>query len=187
MTVGTARTRGVRSRLATAVVLAVVGVTGCSGQTGAAAVVEGEAIPVGDLHEVTRELGPFLQDGSPSGVLLLLVAQPVFERVAAEYGLGVSDAEARAALAGVAGTAPDAAGEDGVEFGDASLRVARLTILQQRLQQLPDAEPAIRELSDQLANLDVEVNPRYGEIDLAGGRGIVPVEHPWIVAADDAP
>lgn len=175
----------VRARLAAVLVVGAVSVAGCTAQSGAAAVVEGEAIEVSTLHEATAELSPYLQDASPAAVLLLLVAAPTFERVAQENGVGVSEQEARAVLDQLAASAPDAAQGDGpAEFGPASVSVAKLTLLQQRLQERPDGAAVLEDVSAELADLDVEVNPRYGEVDFAGGTGITPVEHAWIVPSD---
>ena len=181
MTVGSWR---VRTRLAAVATVALVGVAGCSAQSGAAAVVEGEAISIADVHAATEQLGPYLQDASPSAVLLLLMAKPTFEEVAAENGVGVSDQEAQAVLDGLAeggdGAAP---GGRTPEFGEAAVDVARFTLLQRKLQELPDGPALLEEVSTRLAELDVDVNPRYGRVDFAGGTGITPLEHPWLVPA----
>jgi hypothetical protein len=203
VTVGSWR---VRARVAAAVVVAVTGVAGCSAQSGAAAVVEGRTIPVADVDAATEELAPYLQNASPSSVLLLLVAEPVFERVATANGIGVSDQEAQDVLDALAAPPePPAGGADGAddegqaadgateppEFGPASLSVARLTLLQRKLGEHPDGQALMAEVTADLAELDVDVNPRYGQIDLQQG-GITPVEHDWLVpapepAADPAP
>jgi hypothetical protein len=176
---------GRRLRLAGAVALTAVAVAGCSATSGAAAVVEGEAISVAEVHRATEELGPYLQDASPSAVLLLLMAEPTFERVARENGLGVSEQEARDVLDQIAAGGA-AEGVAAPEFGEGSLTVARFTLLQQRLQGLPDAAAVLEEVTTDLAELDVEVNPRFGEVDFAAGTGITPVEHAWLVAPDTA-
>ena len=181
----TVKAWGGRARLAGVLAVTVVALAGCSATSGAAAVVEGEAISVAEVHEATRQLGPYLQDASPSSVLLLLLAEPTFERVAAENGLGVSDSEARAVLDQLAAGAGDASGGT-TEFGPGAVSVARFTLLQQRLQELPDGAAVLEEVSAELADLDVEVNPRFGEVDFSAGTGLTPVEHPWLVA-DDTP
>ncbi len=194
MTVGSWR---VRARVAAAVVLAVSGAAGCSTQSGAAAVVEGRSIPVADVHAATEQLSPYLQNATPSGVLVLLVAEPVFERVATAHGIGVSDQEAQEVLDQLAAPPDPAAGEEGQEpapadgageqpeFGAASLDVARLTLLQRKLGEHPDGQALLDEVTAELAALDVDVNPRFGEIDFGQG-GITPVEHDWLVPAPSA-
>ncbi len=192
MTVGSWR---VRARVAAAVVVAAAGLAGCSAQSGAAAVVDGDrTVSVADVHAATEELTPYLQDASPASVLLLLVAEPVFERVAAANGIGVSDQEARAVLDQLAAPQEPAEGEDGAEepatpdgatqppeFGPASLSVARLTLLQRRLGEHPDGQALLEQVTTDLSALDVDVNPRYGEIDLVEGTGIRPVVHDSLV------
>ena len=84
---------------------------------------------------------------------------------------------AGAAAEGGAGAVP-------TDFGPGSVSVARFTLLQQRLQELPEGPALIEQVTTELAGLDVDINPRYGEIDFAAGTGITPVQHPWIVAAD---
>lgn len=186
MTVGSWRVRTRRTvALTVAVVAGIGGVTGCSAQSGAAAVVDGEAIPIADVHEATRELGPYLQDASPSAVLLLLVAEPVFARVAAENGVGVSAQEAQEVLDGLAQPAEgQESPEQPAEFGPASQRVARFTILQRKLQERPDGAELLAQATADLAELDVELNPRYGQVDFASGTGITPVAHDWLVPAE---
>ncbi len=199
MTVGSWR---VRARVAAAVVVAVAGVAGCSAQSGAAAVVEGRTIPVADVDAATEELTPYLQNASPSAVLLLLVAEPVFDRVATANGIGVSDQEAQDVLDALAAPAePPADGGEGAEdgadeapaadgateapeFGPASLSVARLTLLQRKLGEHPDGQALMAEVTADLAELDVDVNPRYGRIDFEQG-GITPFEHDWLVPAPE--
>lgn len=169
-----------------AVVVTVLAVAGCSAQSGAAAVVEGRTIPIDEVHRATEELAPYLQDASPSSVLMLLVAEPVFDRVARENGVGVSEQEARDVLEQVAAGAE---GEDAgptPEFGPGAVTVARFTLLQQRLQERPDGAELLERVTTELEGLDVEVNPRFGRFDLAGG-GITPVQHDWLVPAADAP
>jgi hypothetical protein len=63
--------------------------------------------------------------------------------------------------------------------------VARFTLLQQGLRELPDAQEVLAGISEELTELDVDVNPRFGELDFAGG-GITPVVHPWIVPDEAA-
>ena len=165
--------------------LAALAVGGCTQQSGAAAVVEGETIPVAALDAATADLQPYLQDITPSAILVILVAEPTFERVAAENGVRVSDQEARTVLAGLAETGQTGSGGAPAEFSDGALAVARFTLLQQQLQQLPDADQVLEGVNDELLDLDVDVNPRYGELDFADG-GLLPADHPWLVAADPA-
>ncbi|WP_298459526.1 hypothetical protein [uncultured Cellulomonas sp.] len=170
------------------VALAALVAGGCTQQSGAAALVEGRTIPVAELDAATAELGPYLQDATPAAILVILVAEPTFERVAAQSGITVSDQQAREVLDNLSRGAQAGQGTDGAapgDFSDGALSVARFTLLQQQLQQLPDAERVVAQLNDELLDLDVEVNPRYGRLDFAEG-GILPADRPWLVAPDPA-
>ncbi len=168
-------------RLAGALALTALAVSGCTAESGAAAVVEGEPIPVADVHAATDQLRPYLRDITPAGVLVVLIAEPAFQRAAEANGFGVSTQQTQDLLdqlaSGGEGPAP--------EFGDAARTVARFTLLQQGLRDLPEGQQVLRDVTAELDELDVEVNPRYGELDFAAG-GITPVVHPWLVA-DEAP
>jgi hypothetical protein len=159
----------------------------CSAQPGAAAVVDGETIPVADVQAAAADLSPYLENVSQSTVLTVLVVSPTFERAAAEAGLGVSSEQAENLLdqvtqeAAQAGRAPTRT----EEFSDAAVQVARFTLLQQGLQGLPDASEVMAGIAADMAELDVEVNPRYGELDLATGQ-ITPSSYPWIVGTPAA-
>lgn len=173
----TVRSSRVRRRTA-ALALLVLGAgatAACSAESGAAAVVDGRAIGVEEVQTASAELSPYVEGVTPSGVVLYLVAQPTVEAVAAENGVSVSTQEAErllADLASGAGAAPD--------FGPASVEVARFSLLQRGIGELPDAQGVQSEILERLEALDVDVNPRYGELDLSQG-GIVPVERPWLV------
>ncbi|RYV49330.1 hypothetical protein [Pengzhenrongella frigida] len=162
----------------------VVGLSGCSGQPGAAAVVDGETISVAELQDATTDLTPYLENVTQSNVLMVLVAAPVFDRAASAAGVGVSTQEAEALLdqaaqaAEEAGTAPART----TGFSAAAIEVARFTLLQQNIQGLPDGAEVTAQVSEELASLDAEINPRYGEADLATGS-ITPATYPWLVAA----
>lgn len=189
MTVGSWRVRTrLAVRLAAGATVAAAGVAGCSAQTGAAAVVDGHAIPIADVHEATEQLGPYLQDPSPSAVLLLLVAAPTFERVAAEHGIGVSPQETQGVLDGLVAPADGEEPAAGAPvFGPASRQVARFTLVQRKLQADPNGAALLQEAGADLADLDVDVNPRYGEVDFTDGSGITPVAHDWLVPAATTP
>jgi hypothetical protein len=157
--------------------LAVGATAACSAETGAAAVVEGDPIPVEEVQRATAQLAPYLDGATPASVLLVLVAEPTVERIAAENGVAVSEQQARQLLDDLASETPDAP-----EFSPSSVAVARFSLLQQALGQLPDAGAVQEEVLAQLEALDVDVNPRYGELDFSRG-GIAPVEHAWLVPA----
>ena len=175
---------------AVAAALAVLALAGCSAESGAAAVVDGRVIPVADVHTATAELRPYLDEPSPASILAVLVAEPTMARVAGEHGVAVSPQQVRDLLA-QASSAPAAEGlraaapppEGG--FSDPSVTVARFTLLQNGLRGLPDAQGVQADLLAELDRLDVDVNPRFGEIDFTTG-GLAPVEHPWLVPSAEA-
>jgi hypothetical protein len=161
----------------TMLLLAAGGTAACSAQAGAAAVVEGEPIAVEDVQRAAEQLAPYLDGATPASVLLVLVAEPTVQRIAAENGVAVSDQEAEQLLTELASDTPGAP-----EFGPASVAVARFSLLQQGLSQLPDGAAVQEDVLARLQDLDVEVNPRYGDLDFSRG-GLAPVEHPWLVPA----
>ncbi|MGN8246903.1 hypothetical protein ACTHAM_000571 [Cellulomonas soli] len=167
-------------------VVGMAGLTACSGQPGAAAIVDGEVITPGELHSALDELGPYLSSPSTSAVLTILVQAPAVSAVAAEHGVAVSTEDAQAALSDVAA----ADGIDGSDFSEASLTIAKFSVEYSALTQLDDAEAINAELVDRVSALDVEVNPRFGSLD-AGNFVSDPVTNPWIVqpeagAADES-
>ncbi|WP_407344403.1 hypothetical protein [Pengzhenrongella phosphoraccumulans] len=178
--------RGASALLALGVL--VVGLSGCSGQPGAAAVVDGSEISVAELQTATSDLAPYLKNVSQSSVLMVLVAAPVFDKAASAAGVGVSTQEAedlldQAAQAAVdAGTVP--ARTD--PFSDAAVEVARFTLLQQNIQGLANGQEVTAQITDELANLDAQINPRYGEADFATGA-ITPTSYPWLVTQPATP
>lgn len=162
--------------------LVVGGLSACSAQPGAAAVVDGERISVADLQTATAELGPYLQNVTQSSVLMVLVAAPTFDRAAAEEGVGVSTQQAEDLLDQAAQAAVDAgkASERTTEFSDAAVEVARFTLIQESLQGLPNGAEIVARINDQLVALDADVNPRYGDVDFAAGN-VTPPSYPWLV------
>ncbi|NMR21337.1 hypothetical protein [Cellulomonas fimi] len=173
--------RGAPALLALGALL-VASLSACSPQPGAAAVVDGRAIPVAEVQAAAADLSPYLENVSQTTVLTVLVVAPTFERAAADAGLGVSSEQAKDLLdqvtqeAGQAGRAPVRT----EEFSEPAVQVARFTLLQQGLQGMPNAAEVMSGVVADMAELDVEVNPRYGELDLASGQ-ITPSSYPWIV------
>jgi hypothetical protein len=190
---GAPRRRPAR-REAVAVALAALALAGCSAESGAAAVVDGTAIPVADVHTAAAELGRHLPEPpSPSSVLAVLVAEPTVVRVAGEHGVVASDQQVQELLDQISQPREQGQGdseaapsdEPATEFSEPSAAVARFSILEDGLQALPDAQQVQAELIAELDALDVEVNPRFGTLDFTTG-GIAPVQHPWLVPAPEA-
>jgi len=153
--------------------------SGCSGEAGAAAVVDGHKITVAELQATAKDLAPYLKDVSQANVLLVLIVAPTFDKAAAQEGVGVSDQQARDLLAS---QAPKGSGKAAAptEFSPGAIEVARFTLVQQQLQGLPNAAAVAKRVTKQLAALHPEVNPRYGKIDLTTGKLTSP-SYPWLV------
>ena len=162
--------------------LVVGAMTGCTGQPGAAAVVDGDQSSIAELQAATSDLSPYLQNVTQASVLMVLVVAPTFDRAAVEEGVGVSTQQAvdlldeAAQAAAAAGTAPART----TPFSDAAVEVARFTLIQTNLRELPDGADVSARITDQLAALDADVNPRYGQADFASGS-IAPTSYPWLV------
>lgn len=150
---------------------------GCAGQPGAAAVVDGTAIPTSDVRVASDELRPYLQDVSPSNVLTVLVHEPTIVAVAEENGVGVSEEEAAELLDSVAQQRDP---EADTTFSRPSLDVARYSLAYTRLQGLENAQEVLADAQDRIAELDVEVNPRFGSTDDVNTI-VPPTARPWIV------
>jgi hypothetical protein len=159
-------------------VAAVAVLAGCSGgEPGAAAVVDGTAIPTADVRTAKDELGPYLQAVTSLNVLNVLVQAPTVVALADKEGVGVSDQDAQALLASIA-TQNGAKGTP--TFSEPSLTVAKYSIAYNNLQGLPNAKDVASKLSEEIAALDVTVNPRFG--DVGDDNAIAaPTTQPWIV------
>ena len=151
---------------------------GCAGQPGAAAVVDGQAIPASDVREVMTELGAYFQGATVPNVITVLAQEPTVVDVASEHGVGVSDADA-AKLLDQAVAASGA--QETPTFSDASMAIARYSVALTNIQGLGD-DAVTSELSDRLAKVHVEVNPRYGS-NGEGSNVAAPKPFPWIVAS----
>jgi hypothetical protein len=172
------RATGVLAALATTVTLA-----GCTGQPGAAAVVDGTAIPTADVRAAQVELAPYFQGVSTTNVLAVLVQEPTVVALAEEKGVGVSDEDAHKLLDSV--VQQKVPGLE-VAFTDPSLAVAKYSIAYTNLQGLPDAKDVGTEIDKRLRALDVDVNPRFGTLT-DGNQVADPKPAPWIVKAKPAP
>ena len=151
---------------------------GCTAQTGAAAVVDGQAISTATLDRTTRELGElFTVDAR--GVLTMLIISPSYLAEASANGVAKSRDEARAYLAGLVSS--DLGSDTDVSsFSDATLDLVRFDMAVRALSQLPEAQEIGARVQEHLAGLDVEVNPRFGEFS-AQTTAIAPVIPDWLV------
>jgi hypothetical protein len=152
----------------------VASLAACSGgQPGAAAVVGDRVVRVSDVDTATRELTDVLQGVTAPAVVGVLVQEPVVVDEAADAGLGVSQEQARDALAQQA----EQAGVSGDRtFSAPSVAVMRYVLAFGALQQSAD-EARLTGLKDRLTALDVTVSPRYGSVDALG----TPETYPWLV------
>ncbi len=165
--------------LATAAAL----LTACTGQPGAAAVVDGTGIPASELQVALDELGPYVQGASPSAVLGVLVAEPTVTQMAADAGVAVSDADAQAFLDQVVQqTTPD----EHPTFGPASLAIARYFVAFTNLSNASSQDEATTDITKEVAKLDVKVNPRFGTLG-ENNQITAPTPPKWIVQPAPSP
>ncbi|WP_028050867.1 hypothetical protein [Cellulomonas sp. URHD0024] len=158
--------------LATAAVLA-----GCAGQPGAAAVVDGTPIPTSDLQTALDEIKPYVPGATPSAVLGALVVEPTVSAMAAEAGVGGSDEDAKAYLdAVVKNVSPEAH----PTFSPASIAIGRYFVAFTNLSNLSNQNVVSDDITKRIADLDVEVNPRFGT--LGEDNKVAPAVPPtWLV------
>ncbi|MCC2307113.1 hypothetical protein [Cellulomonas chengniuliangii] len=181
MTANISRSARPRRAAVAASALAVASLLGaCSGQPGAAAVVDGEEISAAELQDAVAEVGPFLQGATPITVLTVLVQTPAVDRVAAENGVAASDADADALLSDIAAQA----GMTDLSFGDGARAVARYSLEINALQSLPNAGDVLAQLTEEVASSDVEVSPRYA--DVTADNQLVAPARDWLVLSQDS-
>lgn len=181
------RRTGVRAAGVLVALTTTVGLAGCTGQPGAAAVVDGTAIPTADVSAALTELAPYFDGVSTTNVLAVLVQEPTVVELAEEKGVGVSEQDAHDLLDQVVAQ-KDPAATPTATFTEPALAVARYSIAITNLQGLPDAGEVGEEIETRLRALDVEVNPRFGAVQ-DGNQVVAPLPVPWLVAsapADDA-
>jgi hypothetical protein len=173
-------TSSVRRSVAALVLGAALATAGCGATTAdRAAVVDGSVISETELQSAMREVNgmePTLlqQPLTPSGTLTALVQAPVVLAVLADKGVAVSDSVARQAAAqrGLA------------EPSEGTLQIVRLaTAIGTAQEQGVVTEVEANEVNKRLAELDVEVNPRYGTYD-AANASVTLTQPAWITPAD---
>ena len=178
---------GPRARRRVAAVLlagaAVTTLVGCSARPGVAAVVDDRTITQDDVSATQQDLRVLIPDLDAGSVVSAMVAAPYYIDAAAQNGVGVSSEEAREFLELNldARQAEDAASGAPAEMGDGAVEVIRFTLAAQNIETLPDAQQILQGVSEQIGEADLEINPRYGELDAFGE--IVPIALPWLVPA----
>ncbi len=162
---------------AAAVALGLAGLlAGCSSHPGAAAVVDGRAIPASDVVTVVDELKPAVPTISSTLVLDTLIQEPTLVQLASDKGMGVSPDDAKAALDSFFTsnglTPPSSYAPATMEVGYHQAAAAKLTA--------DTADTTVNQaFGDRLGALDVSVNPRFGSwADLQVGDPVPPT---WIV------
>jgi len=164
--------RGAAAALALAGLLA-----GCAARPGTAAMVDGRRIPESDITATFAEIGPALGSATQQSVLHALITEPTLSDIAGDLGSQVTDEQATDLLDEVfAGSEqrPD-------EFGPGSLAIARFQLALDAINAAEDQEAVGQDITDRLAALDVEVNPRFGTFE--GATVAAPTTPEWIVGA----
>jgi hypothetical protein len=147
----------------------------CSGEPGAAAVVDGRTIPASDVRAVQSEIGQYLQDSSTPSVIAAMAQEQTVIDFAAAKGVGASEADGDRLLTSASADAPEK-----VDFSQASRVFARYSVAYSNILALQD-EAVAAELDKTLEAVDLDVNPRFGEgtnPNAVSG----PAAFPWIVA-----
>ena len=168
--------------IAASLTAAGLALTACSGQPGAAAVVDGQRISENDVAQTVEIWQPLLQDRlSPAAMLAPMIQAPVLLDVAAEHGIGASVDDATQYL-------NDRAEQAHVSPPEGALEVARMQIVVEMLNSgSVDPQQISADLTERLGELEVELSPRYGEWDpeAADGAFIAPTTPEWILAPAD--
>lgn len=173
------RTRG-RGRLMAGALVAVALLAGCTGQPGAAAIVDGRTISTAELATAAEQLKPIFNGGGANDVLGVLINEPFATQVASEHGIGVNDDEARGLLRTAMTQAVGEAAADDVEFGEGALAVARYSLAISGMRDAPGGDAAFQEYQEKVSAADVEVNPRFGAY--APETGVTAATPPsWVV------
>ena len=94
-------------------------------------------------------------------MLGVLVVEPTVTQMAADAGVAASDEDAQAFLDQVVEqSTPD----ENPTFGPASLAIARYFVAFTNLSDLSSQEEVTADITKKVADLDVEVNPRFGTL-----------------------
>lgn len=163
-------------KVISALLVGLLALSACGTQPGAAAVVNGGTIAEQDVSEASTELGHVLAGQiNPQAVLQILIVGPTAIQVAASNGMGISAAEAAEFLDNEALANEQ---EPAEEYSQSTLTVARYLLLDNMLRTSPDAAELSAELEERIAELDVELSPRYGEWT---PQGPAPAQPEWIL------
>lgn len=157
------------TRLFAAVIAAaVLALTGC-GKADTAAVVDGKVITESGVLAAAAQVDEYAsQPMATTDLLNRLIVLPSVLGVLGERDVVISDAAARSAVGGIGDPAPYL-----VDLARLDLAIGAMT------------EEDLAEVTARLAELDVELNPRYGTFD-ATQAAIVGTSPEWIVDAAGA-
>lgn len=164
-----------RRAVVAATVLGLAAVTaGCSTHPGAAAVVDGHEISEAELEGAVADFTGVV-DVTRVQLLNVLVVMEASDEVAEANGIDVSRSDALAAL--------EAQGIDTSDFSAGGVEVARYIAMVTAAQELADSGQVSADMDAARLAADIEVNPRYGELDVTTGS-IVEVVPAWIFTED---
>lgn len=162
-----------RARIATsvAIIALAAGLLGGCAKADTAAVVNGVTISESKAQATARQLAQELNLQNPpttGDIVQMMILVPTFVEVAAEKGVHYSAEAAR--------SDPIFSTIDPTDYAVELLRVQKIA------EQLP--QDAQAEFAARVAELDVEVNPRYGTFDPTT-MNLTPGQPDWIAAAED--
>lgn len=163
------------SKLAAVAAVALVATAGCSVHPGAAAVVDGRTITQEYTQNASDDLG--LDAGR---TLSLLIAAPYFIDAAEANGVPVSPEDARAAVQDMRSAN---GGDAQAPIRAGAIEIMRLVLASQALSGLADGAQIQSDTNAHVLGLKMDINPRYGEMDLSSGL-IARPPLPWIVPTD---
>lgn len=150
--------------LVAAVAGAALLLSGC-GTANTAAIVDGHRITQSGLQEAAEQIAQYAPQPMPArDVLTRLIIAPTVLDVLGEREVTITDAAARSRLADIDAPVP---------------YVVELTRLDLAIGQMTQEDFA--EITSRLGELDVDVNPRYGEFN-ADQVAVVPATAEWIVS-----
>ena len=167
--------KAAKARISVIALAGLLALSACAGTTSAetAAVVDGRVITEQQVREATAQINKAFKPEQPltaAQTLTLLIRAPYINEAAAAAGRAQSVTAARAALKDF----PETPAESTVEILQAEAS----------LQQVDDA--GRQALTQKFAELDMEINPRYGTFD-AQQASLVPHQPNWMVASTPAP
>lgn len=147
----------------------------CSADVGAAAVVDGQRIEVATVQDAMIDLASISQGLTQADLLGVLVLEPAWTAVGAEFGVGFTDQEVIAYLDEIVAQS----GLEPMEFSPGAIDLLRTELINQTLGNSPVAQEAYAKVSERLQNSEIETNPRFGDFSLE--NGLVPSVPSWIV------